>query len=1261
MKTSFRKVLVNKFFWFALVLLSLAALALPGRAANEGVPGTRNGWNVGAWAMSANLGGSYLYTSGAQTTCGSEQFKFYNGGWYSNGGAVTYGTKLTGLSTSTSGNMTYACTSSKHYAFKWSGSGGATGVVFQLSAAPVGVSSVTQNPAAPSSAQSVVVTANASGAKPSEQAFWLRYTTNAWAGSTVVKMTGSGTVYTATIPAQASGTAVSYYVFTSGNVASIAAADADLMTLTYNNNGGANYSYAIAGGAPTPIPDAQAIWLDATTLGWAGGTSTSYKLLYAPNGGLIASTAAATACTFPTPTAQCYVSLTANGTVSGYWKNPNANNLPRLTNTLTSAQVKTLLKGQVAVASYSGNTLVDISGVQLQSVLDALYAANAKTQTLGVTYSGSIPTLRVWAPTAKAVAIRRYADATTSAYTTHNLTEDANSGVWNVTGDATWNRQFYLLEVQVYVPSLNAVVNNLVSDPYAISLSADTSSTGDPRSQFVNLSDADLKPAGWDTLAKPALTNPEDIVVYEVHIRDFSINDGSVPAADRGTYNAFTYDGQGGRALSNGMNHVKQLQQAGLTHIHLLPTFDIASANEAIVTRTVWPSPTGFGRDSDQQQASVAATRGADSFNWGYDPMHYGAPEGSYSTNANGVTRVLEFRKMVAALNTHGLRVVMDVVYNHVAAYGQDEKSVLDKVVPGYYLRYDTNGALQMSSWCADTAMEYDMAEKLMIDTLKRFAVDYKVDGFRFDLMNLHTRQNMLNVKSTLNALTVGSNGVDGSKIYLYGEGWDFGSAAGKGLTTCPNCYAKQWNMTGTGIGLFNDKIRDAAHGGYNTDALQIRKQGFINGLSYDWNGYTYNQRYQSDLWNATADLRVGLGGSGSWFAGDPSETVNYVEKHDNETLFDQNAFKLPVGASLADRVRAQNMGATLMALAQGIPFFQMGTDTLRSKSLDRNSYDSGDWFNRVDWTYSTNYFGTGLPPAWDNSSRWSIMSPLLTNTSLDPTSAQIQFAAGQMREALRLRKSSPLFRLTTNADIASRVSFYNTNNTHDALIVMVLSDETATDIDPNNESIVVIFNAHKVAQTYTIAAMAGRGYTLHPVQADATDADAVVKTATFNNSTGAFTVPARTTAVFVTNQSAPVVSTIDWVGLMWPRGGSVNSIKQGTATANFDVYIQVYEAGVTPGAGAGANITCYLSWGPVGGAWTDVAMTYHTEQGNNDEYKGSLTPAMLNALGAGNYAYNTYCKHNSESGKKWKVDATDINGNMNDDDVGNGQLSIVP
>ena len=496
-------------------------------------------------------------------------------------------------------------------------------------------------------------------------------------------------------------------------------------------------------------------------------------------------------------------------------------------------------------------------------------------------------------------------------------------------------------------------------------------------------------------------------------------------------------------------------------------------------------------------------------------------------------TRIFEFRDMVSALNQNGLRVVMDVVYNHTAASGQDDHSVLDKVVPGYYYRYTTNGALYNSSCCSDTATEYAMMEKLMIDTVVRFAADYKVDGFRFDLMNLHTRQNMLDLKTAVQAVD--------PDIYLYGEGWDFGSALDKGLTACPSCYAQKYNMTGAGIGLFNDIIRDAAHGGYSTDSLQIRHQGFINGLSYDWNGYSYANRAQSDLWVATDQLRSALRASGTdWngqgapFTADPQEAVNYVEKHDNETLFDQNVFKLPAAVSMAERVRSQNMGQSIVGLAQGIPFIQMGSDILRSKSLDRNSYDSGDWFNRVWWDHSRNNFGSGLPPSWDNNSRWAIMGPLLANSALDPATSDMDFAAAHLREILRIRKSSPLFRLATEADINARVGHYNSSNTQDGLIVMRLSDELAPDLDGSLENILVFFNANKISQNITIAG--ANGFTLHPLQADGIDADPVAQTATFNDATDTFTIPARTTAVFVSTDTlvAPTPpSSINWVGKM--------------------------------------------------------------------------------------------------------------------------------
>ncbi len=779
-------------------------------------------------------------------------------------------------------------------------------------------------------------------------------------------------------------------------------------------------------------------------------------------------------------------------------------------------------------------------------------------------------------------------------------------------------------------------------------------------------------------------------MVYEVHVRDFSINDTSVTvAADRGTYRAFTYDGAGphpNTTLSNGMDHLLKLKDAGLTHVHLLPAFDIASVIEPPGQRTE-PAITfnpATDRASSTPQAQVGAVRANDGFNWGYDPYHYGLPEGSYSTNPDGVTRILEFRDMVSSLNRNGLRVVMDVVYNHTAASGQGDKSVLDKVVPGYYYRYTTDGALFTTSCCDDTATEYDMMEKLMIDTVVRFATAYRVDGFRFDLMNFHTRQNMINLKNTVQGLTVGANGVDGSKIYLYGEGWDFGSARDKGLTTCPNCYAQKYNMTGAGIGLFNDIIRDAAHGGYSENTTGIRKQGFINGLSYDWNGYDYADRYQINLQHVTDALRSALRGSGTdwngWgspFTDDPQEAINYVEKHDNETLFDQNAFKLPNGdgtgnpgwigsgiptTSMADRVRSQNMGMSIIGLAQGIPFIQMGSDILRSKSLDRNSYDSGDWFNRVYWDKSSNNFGVGLPPTWDNNSRWGIMTPLLANTALDPATSDMNAAAAHLREILRIRKSSTLFRLTTEPEINARTSHYNTANTQDALIAMRLQDEAGALAGSVYKNILVFFNANKMAQSITVSG--ANGFSLHPVHTDGVDDDPVITGgAAFNDATDQFTIPARTTAVFVSTQviTPPLApTTIDWVGKMSPRGGVANQVNQGAfAPAGLDIFVRVWDPGVTEPAGAPAGIACTLYWGRYGSAWSDLAMTWNAQYGNDDEFKATIPQATLNGLAPGTYGFTAYCQKQGED-KKWKVDQYNIDNEL-DDDQGDGLLTVIP
>ncbi len=1245
--------------------------ALP---AGEQVMAELNGW--AGWPMSASLGGfSHVTGPIAAADDPTSEFKFLRGApaaaqWFGNGAALAFGQVYADLSPS-GANSSFAHTAGGVYVFKWDG--GSRAVVFLLAAAPAEITAVGEPQASRLGAPGAMsVTVTTDGPLPAGQAAWLRYAVNgAWAASGVVKMTGSGTRYSATIPAQPDGAEVGYYAFTSGDVDAIAPADADLMTITANTAGGPNYRYTVAAKpvtGPIPLSAAKAFWLDADTVAWSGAADSSYKLLYDPDGKVEAE-AETEACAFPEPAGPCYVTLTPDGTIGAggprsYPANPNAAGLARLRTGLAADDAKFLLRGQVAVAKYQGGgRRLDATRLQIQGVLDDLYAAAATNETLGPIYtstSASTFTLKLWAPTAKSVTLRRYAAASGPEAGSHPMALDPASGVWAVTGDASWDRQFYLFDVEVYVPAEDRVVRNLVTDPYAVSLSQDGAAAGDVRSQFVNLADPDLLPAGWQDLVKPALAAPEDITIYEMHVRDFSINDATVAAADRGTYRAFTYDGAGpapNAALSDGMAHLLKLADAGLTHVHLLPAFDIASVIEPVSQRTE-PKIPDAGRDAADQQAAVAAARGNDGFNWGYDPYHYGVPEGSYSTDPNGPARILEFREMVSALNRNGLRVVLDVVYNHTSASGQEDKSVLDKIVPGYYHRYDASGNLYTSSCCADTATEYAMMEKLMTDTVVRFAADYKVDGFRFDLMNLHTRRNMEHVAAAAAAVD--------PTIYLYGEGWDFGSARDKGLTACPDCYAKQTNMTGSGIGAFNDKIRDAAHGGFSTDPVQIRRQGFINGLSYDWNGYEYSRRDQTDLWAATADLRAALAGSSDFFAADPQETINYVEKHDNETLFDQNIFKLPAGdgkgnpgwiglripaTSMEGRVRSQNLGASLVGLAQGIPFFQMGQDLLRSKSLDRNSYDSGDWFNRVWWDGGRTNFGAGLPPAWDNDARWGIMRPLLADERLSPAAADIEAAAAHFREVLRLRASSKLFRLPTQAEIEARTWFYNADNAQDGLIVMALSDAAEPDLDPAAETILVFFNANKKEQAITIPG--ATGFNLHPIQADATDADPVAQAARFDGAAGTFTIPGRTTAVFVSAEALArpkPPSTVDWVGDMSPVGGVANLVQQG-GTGDFAIYVQVYERDATeaPGENA-AGITCTLHWGAYGGEpWADTPMTWHAQRGNNDEYVATLTRAQLDALPPGAYGFTTYCRRPGEV-EKWQGDGK-----------GDGLLTVLP
>ncbi|ELX10492.1 pullulanase PulA [Janthinobacterium sp. HH01] len=763
-------------------------------------------------------------------------------------------------------------------------------------------------------------------------------------------------------------------------------------------------------------------------------------------------------------------------------------------------------------------TVRDATTLQIAGALDDLYASAANARDLGVSI-GKQSGFKLWAPTAQRVALCSYTNGSDKATAITTMQRDDATGIWSASLDGNRAGQYYQYLVEVVSPSAG-LVRNLVTDPYSISLTTDSR-----RSYIADLNAANLKPAGWDkTPAPKKVSTQSDMTVYELHVRDFSINDNTVSAANRGKYTAFTEAG------SNGMKHLAALSKAGMTDIHLLPVFDIGSVPEQGCATPAIP-PT-LAPDSEGQQALVSRTQATDCYNWGYDPYHYNAPEGSYATDpADGAKRIVEFRQMVQALHKTGLRVGMDVVYNHTFIAGQNEKSVLDRVVPGYYHRLNAKGAVERSTCCDNTATENLMMAKLMIDSVEQWAVQYKIDSFRFDLMGHQPRAAMEQLQSRADRAT-------GRHINLIGEGWNFGEVADGARFV----QASQLSLNGSGIGTFSDRARDAVRGGGAGDSgLQmITQQGYINGLVYDANAQA-GARPAADLLQASDLVKVGLAGSirsyplqthddktqqlqdivyggnqPAGYASEPGEVVNYVENHDNQTLYDINAFKLPRATTSAERAQVQMLGAAINAFSQGVAYFHAGFDILRSKSLDRNSFESGDWFNRLDWTYLDNYYGTGVPREEDNGKDYALIKPLLRDAAIKPSPKDIAYARDAFRDLLAIRSSSTLFRLRTAADIKQRLRFHNTGSGQVPTVIVAHIDGAGYG-GANFKSITYLINVDKVAQRVTVAEEKNRRYQLHPVHTGMASADKrVALEARYDAASGTFAIPPRSAVVFV-------------------------------------------------------------------------------------------------------------------------------------------------
>ncbi|MGH4122571.1 MAG: type I pullulanase [Clostridium sp.] len=505
---------------------------------------------------------------------------------------------------------------------------------------------------------------------------------------------------------------------------------------------------------------------------------------------------------------------------------------------------------------------------------------------LGNTYTKSKTSFRVWAPTATEVKIVTYKKWNDKSGIDFSMKKGEN-GTWTFNLNGDQKGIFYTYKVNIGGVWTEAV------DPYARSVAAN----GD-KGAVIDLKGTD--PEIWNPGEKPNFTNLNDAIMYELHVRDFSIDKNS-GIENKGKFLAFTEKGTKGiDGKRTGVDYIKDL---GVTHVELMPIFDYASVDET----------------SSKAQ-----------YNWGYDPKNYNAPEGSYSSDPyNPVARVKELKQAVQSLHDNGLRVNMDVVYNHM--YSSNDSN-FNKLVPGYYFRYDKDGTAANESGSGNTiASENAMARKFIVDSVMYWAKEYNLDGFRFDLMGLLDIKTMNEIRKKLSSLD--------PSILIIGEGWDMETALLSDVKATQKNASKM-----PGISLFNDIIRDGIKG----SVLDTKAKGFVNGKSY-----------------GELDIKKGIVGGidysndiKTWGKIAPLQSVNYAEAHDNNTLWDKLLLTNPKDNNEI-RLKMHKLADSIILTSQGTPFFQAGQEFLRTKAGNSNSYKSNDTVNKLDWALKSKNIDT--------------------------------------------------------------------------------------------------------------------------------------------------------------------------------------------------------------------------------------------------------------------------------------------------------------
>lgn len=592
------------------------------------------------------------------------------------------------------------------------------------------------------------------------------------------------------------------------------------------------------------------------------------------------------------------------------------------------------------------------------SFLTATAAQTVKAQTFNeVSYSPKATTFSlVTAPEVKKVNVL-ISDADNNEAQLVKSMKRVGAGKWQLTVKNDLKGKYYLF----------GVYNNAQPD-LTPGVFAKAVGVNGQRGAIIDLKDTD--PEGWSEDKRPELRTPVDLVIYEMHHRDFSI-DYSSGIKNKGKFLALTEP--------KAIEHLKRL---GVNAIHILPSFDYASVDES---------------QPDKPQ-----------YNWGYDPLNYNVPEGSYSTNAaDPKTRIKEFKQMVQALHKAGIRVILDVVYNHTFSI---DGSNFQKTYPGYYFRHRPDGTYSDGSGCGnETASEKPLMREYMVESVKYWVNEYHIDGFRFDLMGVHDIETMNLIRAELDKID--------PSIYVYGEGWSAGSCAYPQEKLAMKANARQLN----GIGAFSDEMRDALRGPFSDD----RKGGFLAGMP-----------------NCEESIKFGIAGaidhpqvdmtkvnySKTAWTNEPSQMIAYVSCHDDLCLTDRLRATVP-NISDDELIRLDLLAQTAVLTSQGVPFLLSGEEMLRDKKGEHNSFRSPDSINRFDWNNLKRY-----PQVFDYYSK-----------------------------LIALRKAHPAFRMGKAEEVRKNLVFLDAP---EGVVAFQLKNNAGGD---SWKDIIVVLNANKTERAINV------------------------------------------------------------------------------------------------------------------------------------------------------------------------------------------------